>query len=617
MATQTGSIDLTATNGVHLYAKGGFETAAETYATQADLDIQADRIGMVVANTDASSSLQLTANAMTYIGNHVEIKDSAGTSTVISGGKVAANSISASELTVGVNNSIANGATTATNYITEIAGGGIKVHDANDTSDYAQITSNGMDVYNDGDNVASFGADGAQIGLSGESHVEIDYHSLQLIDKDGGEYLHVSDLRGASGYAELSETFTGDGLSRVYRVFYPVRSAETSAVTVDGDTVQFTVSLYTTYANFTLTETPQSGATVVISYQTNSDRVKAYTFGKRLSGTRLGAYSFCEGEDTTASEDCCHAEGYGTTASYGYSHAEGRNATASGHISHAEGESTTANGAVSHAEGQGTEASGHTSHAEGNHTTASGNYSHAQNRYTVAASDCQTAMGKYNVEDANDVYALIIGNGTADNARSNALAVKWDGAAIMQAWAGVIQMFAGSTPPAGWLLCDGSAVSRTDYATLFAAIGTTWGVGDGSTTFNLPDLRGRAPIGAGTGSGLTARTLGGTLGSEAVQSHTHGKGTLSITSSGGHDHAIQTKWNTAKPGTSSGTIVNLNSSGSSSSSDSGSVSIASNTGAHTHPNSNFSGDTGSYGTGNAGNMQPSAVVNFIIHTGKF
>ena len=53
---------------------------------------------------------------------------------------------------------------------------------------------------------------------------------------------------------------------------------------------------------------------------------------------------------------------------------------------------------------------------------------------------------------------------------------------------GVVQAFAGSTTPQGWLLCDGSAVSRTDYAALYAVIGTTYGAGDGSTTFNLPDL---------------------------------------------------------------------------------------------------------------------------------
>ena len=53
---------------------------------------------------------------------------------------------------------------------------------------------------------------------------------------------------------------------------------------------------------------------------------------------------------------------------------------------------------------------------------------------------------------------------------------------------GVVQAFAGSTTPQGWLLCDGSAVSRTDYAALFAVIGASYGSGDGSTTFNLPNL---------------------------------------------------------------------------------------------------------------------------------
>lgn len=64
--------------------------------------------------------------------------------------------------------------------------------------------------------------------------------------------------------------------------------------------------------------------------------------------------------------------------------------------------------------------------------------------------------------------------------------------------AGTMQMFAGNTIPAGWLLCDGSAVSRTDYAKLFSAIGTTWGAGDGSTTFNLPNSIGRFAEGAAT-----------------------------------------------------------------------------------------------------------------------
>lgn len=67
----------------------------------------------------------------------------------------------------------------------------------------------------------------------------------------------------------------------------------------------------------------------------------------------------------------------------------------------------------------------------------------------------------------------------------------------------------------GFLLCNGAAVSRTTYSALFTAIGTAYGTGDGSTTFNVPDLLGRTPIGAGAGAGLTARTRGTELGSES------------------------------------------------------------------------------------------------------
>lgn len=79
---------------------------------------------------------------------------------------------------------------------------------------------------------------------------------------------------------------------------------------------------------------------------------------------------------------------------------------------------------------------------------------------------------------------------------------------------GVIMDFAGSTAPTGYLLCDGTAYSRTTYSALYAAIGTTWGSGDGSTTFNVPDLRGRTAVGAGSGSGLTTRSLAATGGEE-------------------------------------------------------------------------------------------------------
>lgn len=80
----------------------------------------------------------------------------------------------------------------------------------------------------------------------------------------------------------------------------------------------------------------------------------------------------------------------------------------------------------------------------------------------------------------------------------------------------------------GFLPCDGAAVSRSVYARLFEAIGVTFGAGDGSTTFNVPDLRCRVSVAAGTGSGLTARALGDLLGEDTHQlsvgempSHTH------------------------------------------------------------------------------------------------
>jgi microcystin-dependent protein len=79
---------------------------------------------------------------------------------------------------------------------------------------------------------------------------------------------------------------------------------------------------------------------------------------------------------------------------------------------------------------------------------------------------------------------------------------------------GTVIDFAAVSAPSGWLLCDGTAVSRTTYSALFAVIGTAFGTGDGSTTFNLPDCRGRSTIGTGAGSGLTNRAIGDKLGEE-------------------------------------------------------------------------------------------------------
>lgn len=91
------------------------------------------------------------------------------------------------------------------------------------------------------------------------------------------------------------------------------------------------------------------------------------------------------------------------------------------------------------------------------------------------------------------------------------------------AWvpAGIVAYFANSTAPAGWLKCNGAAVSRTTYAALFSAFGTTYGVGDGATTFNLPDLRGDFLRSLDDGRGLdTGRTIGTTQG-QSITEHSH------------------------------------------------------------------------------------------------
>lgn len=104
--------------------------------------------------------------------------------------------------------------------------------------------------------------------------------------------------------------------------------------------------------------------------------------------------------------------------------------------------------------------------------------------------------------------------------------------------AGSIQMYGGSSAPTGWALCNGSLLNRTTYATLFTAIGTTFGAGDGSTTFKIPDMRGVFAKGAGTTDRAAGKDAsgnfyaGGSLGAYAtdqMQGHQHA-GTISANS---------------------------------------------------------------------------------------
>lgn len=195
---------------------------------------------------------------------------------------------------------------------------------------------------------------------------------------------------------------------------------------------------------------------------------------------------------------------------------------------------------------------------------------------------------------------LALSNGTAATFMNNGSS--WDNISDFGTPAGVILPFGGATAPSGFLACDGSAVSRTTYAKLFSAIGTGWGTGDGTTTFNVPDLRGRALIGAGTGSGLSARTLGTqNIGEEThilstgeMPSHNHGGATGGQSADHVHGYTAPAAAGFAATGVDGSAATSANTGGTSND--------------HTH-------SIASQGGGAAFNvMQPSAVVNWIIKT---
>ena len=159
---------------------------------------------------------------------------------------------------------------------------------------------------------------------------------------------------------------------------------------------------------------------------------------------------------------------------------------------------------------------------------------------------------------------------------------------------GAVLPYAGSSAPTGFLLCYGQAISRSTYADLFSAISTTYGTGDGSSTFNVPDLRGRVVAGqddmggssgdnlTGLSGGVNGDTLGATGGSE---SHT-----ITIAEMPSHSHTVTAHENPGGTGNSNG----------------------SETGDSSYDRTSTTSSTGGGGVHN--NVQPTIILNYIIKT---
>ena len=160
---------------------------------------------------------------------------------------------------------------------------------------------------------------------------------------------------------------------------------------------------------------------------------------------------------------------------------------------------------------------------------------------------------------------------------------------------GAVVAYGSSTAPKGWLSCLGQEVYRGDYPDLFAIVGTTYGAGNGTTTFNLPNLSGRVVVGQGSGAGLTARSMGATGGAEThtlttgeIPSHSHTSNavgsTLGLMTADGNNTAVGVDASAVEPNVYAAPVA---------------LSI---------------NDAGGGGAHN--NMQPFAVLNYIIRFGN-
>lgn len=265
--------------------------------------------------------------------------------------------------------------------------------------------SNGIAVRDGLDELATFGANGSTIGKTDDTHLELDYHSLKGIDKEGGSsgaYFYVSDLRNAQGIATITMSFeVTESMGASYNLFLTpstiqsvkVNGVETSDYTLDG--TRLTINSYGG-----TTATPSAHDEIKIVFETEDRKAKAFTLGLRNDTAEVGPMS--------------HAEGYNNEATFYCTHAEGANNSSYGACAHTEGGANSAIGNYSHAGGA-------YSYAFDLVGFVHGYQLQAQNPY-------EAVFGKYNEKDPLGKFIFAVGNGTSESNRKNALSLTKEGA---------------------------------------------------------------------------------------------------------------------------------------------------------------------------------------------
>ena len=303
--------------------------------------------------------------------------------------------------------------------------------------------------------------------------------------------------------ATTQNTYTGNGSTTLYTFAFPYLESTDVKASVNGVvTTAFTLANNSTVSFNT---PPANGSAIRIYRETASDNVQANFFaGSAIKAEDLNVnvlQSLYIAQETRNFAEATDASAVAATAATALSTAQSANTTAAS-------ASTTANGIASTA---------NTALASANSAVATANSASA-----TAASANSTAASA--TTTANN--ALSTANSAVSTANSALSAAQSLNPAGMVIWV------AQSTAPAGFLKANGNAVSRSTYAALFAVLGTSYGAGDGSTTFNLPDLRGEFIRGLDDGRGVdSGRSLGSSQ-AQSYQSHNHG------INDPGHGHSV-------------------------------------------------------------------------------